>query len=736
MTKRKRQSVFGNRWGAFLMLGIFGLLFLLMFVRIALIQATGSAEGRDLAASVAKKHTKQENLSATRGKIMDRNGSIIAEDEQRYKMYAIITPEISKDLKEDYHVVDVDKTARVLSKYIDLSPAEIREIIVKAQKADRYQVEFNKAGRNLPNSVKKKIEAEELPGINFETQLVRFYPNGIFASNLVGIVKEEEVRDKETQLFTRKVSGEMGIERTYNDELSGTNGKLEYESDFWGRLLPMKDETIVPAKDGQNIYLTLDKMIQSFLEDSMSEVQKKYNPESMMAIVADPKTGRILAMSQRPTFNLKTREGLENSWANYLTEQTIEPGSTMKTFTLATAIENGNWEPNATFQSGQYKVYDSTIRDSNQSGWGRITYLEGIQRSSNVGMANLLKRIGPETFMDSLKTFGFGTKTGIDLPGEVSGKLLNQYPINVVTTAYGQGSTATPIQMIQAYSAIANDGKMMQPYVIEKIVDPNTGKTVEQHEPTVKGQPISAETAKEVRETLATTVTSEHGTAQKFASEDYTVTGKTGTAQIPKAGGGYSWGKNQFLYSFLGSAPADDPELVMYIAVKKPKLGEKYVGSDPTSEVFNSVMDRSLKYLNVEPEEVERAEDVEVSDYVALGVEDATQELAAQKLTPIILGENGTQIVQQYPEKGEIVLEGAHLFLKTDSDTIQLPSFKGWSLRDVLTYQSLSGHQFTIKGEGFVTTQSLPEGTTLDADSKLTLTLKQTDAKSTKKTKK
>lgn len=725
MTKRKRQSVFGNRWGAFLMLGIFGLLFLLMFVRIALIQTTGSAEGRNLAATVAEKHTKQESLTATRGKILDHNGSIIAEDEQRYKVYAIITPKISEGLKKDYHVVDVDKTARVLAKYIDLSQSEIRQIIVKAQKENKYQVEFNKAGRNLPNSVKKQIEAEKLPGINFENQLVRFYPNGIFASNLIGIVKEEEVRDKETQLFTRKVSGEMGIERTYNDELSGTNGKLEYQSDFWGRLLPMKDETIVPAKDGQDIYLTLDKTIQSFLEDSMSQVQKKYKPESMMAIVADPKTGRILAMSQRPTFNLKTREGLENSWANYLTEQTIEPGSTMKTFTLATAIEQGKWEPNATFQSGQYKVYDSTIRDSNQQGWGRITYLEGIQRSSNVGMANLLKQIGPETFMDSLKAFGFGTKTGIDLPGEVAGKLLNQYPINVVTTSYGQGSTVTPIQMIQAYSAIANDGKMMQPYVIDKIVDPNTGKTIEQHEPTVKGQPISAETAKSVRDTLATTVTAEHGTAKKFASEDYEVTGKTGTAQIPKAGGGYSWGKNQFLYSFLGSAPADDPELVMYIAVQKPKLSEKHVGSDPTSEVFNSVMDRSLKYLNVAPEQVERADEVEVSNYIELGVDDAKQELASQKLQPVIIGEGGKQVVAQYPEEGESVLEGAHLFLKTDSDTIQLPSFKGWSLRDVLTYQSLSGQQFTIKGEGFVTKQSLPEGTKLDKNSKLTITLQQ-----------
>ena len=163
----------------------------------------------------------------------------------------------------------------------------------------------------------------------------------------------------------------------------------------------------------------------------------------------------------------------------------------------------------------------------------------------------------------------------------------------------------------------------------------------------------------------------------------------------------------------------------MYIAVQKPNLGEKYVGSDPTSEVFNSVMDRSLKYSNVAPEQVERADEVEVSNYVELGVDDAKQKLAAQKLQPVIIGEGGKQVAAQYPEKDETVLEGAHLFLKTDSATIQLPSFKGWSLRDVLTYQSLSGQQFTIKGEGFVTKQSLPAGTTLDKNSKLTITLQQ-----------
>lgn len=721
MTRKKIRvkNIFGNRWGAALMLGIFGLLFLCMFFRIVYIQATGSAEGQDLAARAEQKHTQNQLLTASRGKILDKNGSVIAEDELTYKMFAIVTPEISKNEKEDYHVVDADKTAKVLAKYIDLPAKKIKKILVDGRNNGKYQVEFGKYGSGVQNSVKLAIEKYELPGINFEAHSNRFYPNGVFASNLIGIVSQDEE--------TGVMKGNMGIEKIYNEELSGKNGNMSFQSDLWGFLLPNKNESVKQAEDGDNIYLTIDKMIQSFLEDAVSDVQEKYSPETITAIIADPSTGKILGMTQRPTFNLQTRDGLQNSWANFVTEETIEPGSTMKTFTLATAIQKGVWNPNATFQSGQYKVYTATIRDSNKYGWGRITYLEGIQRSSNVGMANLLKSIGGEAFMDSLKAFGFGEKTGIDLPNEATGKLLNEYPINRVTTAYGQGSTVTPIQLIQAYTAIANDGKMMQPYVIDKIVNPNSGKVIEKNKPTVKGEPISAETAKQVRDTLATTVTSEVGTARKFASEDYTVTGKTGTAQIPKTGGGYYWGKSEFLYSFLGSAPADKPQLVMYIAVKKPKLTAEKFGSDPTSEIFNEVMGKSLKYLNVEPDTIERTEGVQVDNYIDETIEQTVESLKDEKLSTVMIGENGTQIIDQYPKKGEKILVGNHLFLRTDSSEISLPDMKGWSLRDVLTYESLAGINFEIDGEGFVTKQSLPKGTMLDSTSKLKITLKKSN---------
>ena len=292
---------------------------------------------------------------------------------------------------------------------------------------------------------------------------------------------------------------------------------------------------------------------------------------------------------------------------------------------------------------------DRTIRDHNQVGWGSISYLEGFQRSSNTAMANLLRLVGDDVFLEYLDSFGFGQKTGIDLPNEATGTILSQYPIQRVTTTYGQGSTVTPIQLIQAMTAIANDGKMMQPYVIDRIVDSSTGKVIEQHEPIEKGQPISADTAKQVREILASTLTSEFGTAKDFVLDEYQVAGKTGTAQIPKANGTYSWGANEFLYSFLGMAPVDDPQLIMYVSVEKPKLKGKQ-GSIPVSEIFKPVMQNSLKHLNINPEDVKAVDRAAIQDYTGQNAETIQMELANDGLQPVIVGAGG-EIIEQHPKR-------------------------------------------------------------------------------------
>ncbi|MBQ0139778.1 MAG: PASTA domain-containing protein [Kurthia sp.] len=716
MSVKKSRSV----WGAFLMLGIFGFLFLLMFFRIFYIQVTGTVEGQDLALKASQKQEVSRVENANRGNILDTKGEMIATNTTSYKLYAVVNPKASEESNKPLHVVDKRKTAKVLSNYIQMSEKKIYTILTTRLADGRipYQVEFSVAGRDLSHRVMVNITNEKLPGINFEESSKRFYPNGLFASNIVGF-SQKTTKEKSDQLI---IVGRAGLEKTFNSQLAGVDGEVNFSKDKWGYLLPSGKQMVKPPQDGNDIYLTIDKTIQNILESEVSKVNAEYSPQSIVAVVANPKTGEILGSTQRPTYNAQTGEGINTSWLNRLTETTIEPGSTMKIFTLATAIEQGVWNENATFMSGQYTVGGTTIRDSNQVGWGRITYLEGIQRSSNVGMANLLTSIGSDNFIKSLNKFGFGEQTGIDLPNEASGKILNQYKINAITTTYGQGSTVTPIQLIQAATAVANNGKMMQPYVIKKIVNPNTGKVVKENEPKEKASPISATTAKEVRRILATTITAESGTAKNFASKEYIVSGKTGTAQIANNSGGYDWGKGKFLYSFLGMAPEKNPQLVMYIAVEKPRLKASEFGSEPTSKIFNAVMQSSLKYMNVETETSQVPKLDPLKDYTGQDVLVAQQELTNENLMPIIIGQS-SEVTAQYPQNELSVLKSSKVFLKT-SGQITLPNFKGWSLRDILAYKEISGLKIQVTGNGYVTSQNLPKGMRVDNKDEIKIKLK------------
>ncbi|PJO40806.1 penicillin-binding protein [Lysinibacillus xylanilyticus] len=713
--KKKR---FRFQWGAFLLLIFYGGLFFLLFSRMFMLQATGEVEGQELAARAAAKYSKESAITASRGKIYDTNGQVIAEDTLSYRLIAVVNEKATTDAKKPRHVVNAEKTAKILADYIPMDEDKIYKQLTRVNdKGEKpYQVEFGSAGRGISHETMTKIKAEKLPGVLFVNDLKRYYPNGIFASHLIGFALKEENKDG---TFTTK--GKMGLELTYNKELTGKDGKVEYETDAFSYLLPNSEKMVTPAKDGDDIYLTLDKTIQSFLEESMTAVEEEYNPESMTAIVADPKTGKILAMSQRPTFNPDTRDGDNMKWLNEAIEETIEPGSTMKTFTLASAIDTGVWNPNGYYPSGQYRVHDRVINDYNKVGWGYITYLQGFQRSSNTAMAHLLKLIGEDVFFDYLDRFGFGKKTGIDLPNEATGTLLSNYPVERVTTTFGQGSTVTPIQLIQALTAIANNGKMMQPYVIDRIVDPLTGKTIKKHEPVVKGQPVSADTAKQVKEILASTLTAEKGTATDFVLDDYVVAGKTGTAQIPLGNGRYSWGSNEFLYSFLGMAPVDNPQLIMYVSVKRPKL-KGDAGSIPVSKVFNPVMLNSLKYLNVNPEDVKHVDDTSIQDYTGQSAEAIQIELANDGLKPVIVGSGG-KIIDQYPKGPQKLVKGNFVFLKTEGD-VTLPDFTNWSLRNVLAFKSMANSEIEVVGEGFVASQSVSAGTVISDSSPIVVKLK------------
>ncbi len=708
--------------GAAFLFGLFGLLFFVLLCRYFSIQITGEVSGQPLAAKAQQKYGREGTLLATRGNIYDRNGVVVAEDTASYKLIAILDKRMTTDPKKPHHVKDAKKTAQELAKYIKMDESEIYRILSDGMKNDKFQVEFSKAGKDISYETKTKIEKLELPGITFSRDSKRFYPNGIFASHVVGYADKIEQKDE-----TFKSVGKMGIEQEYNDELTGKNGTINYESDLWGYILPDGKEKITAAQNGHDVYLTIDQKIQTFLEDAMDNVAKEYNPKKIIAVVADPKTGEILAMGQRPSFQPKTKEGIEKSWHNEAVETSFEPGSTMKIFTLAAAVQEKVFNPNETYQSGSYKVTDKdqAIHDHNGSGWGTITFLEGVQRSSNTAFARIAKeKLGFERFREYLTKFGFDKPTGIELPNETSGKIQFTYPIEKITTAYGQGTAITPIQQIQAATAIANNGKMMKPHVLEKIVNHDSGKTIEKISPEVVSTPISSETAKEVRDILETVVTSPKGTGGRYKIDGYSVAGKTGTANIPGPNGKYLSGANNYIFSFLGMAPKDDPELIVYVAVQQPELKglDAGQGAIPVSAIFNPVMKNSLHYLNIQPTVLEKTEKNKLPNLKDQSVEEVVNQLKEQNFETVVLG-GGTKVVGQLPKAGTTILEGEKVVIQTDGD-LTAPDMTGWSLRDVMKVSNLAELKLSSKGKGFVTQQNIKSGALLHKGDFLIVNLK------------
>ncbi|MBE4908826.1 penicillin-binding protein [Bacillus luteolus] len=704
-----------NRGAAIISI-FFAMLFFLLIGRFTHIQTTGVVDGQVLAALAEKKYTKQRTIEAQRGTIYDRTGQAIAQDTPAYTVVAILDETLPS------HVLDPFDTARKLAPLLNMSEEEVIKILTK----DKKQVEFGSKGRDISHSLKLEIEALEIPGIAFIRDSKRYYPNGTFASHTIGYAQKVEDEDKSESVTV----GMLGLEKSLNDYLVETDGYLKFQSDNRGFRLPETEEQIVPPQNGNDIYLTIDQKIQTFLEDSMNKVVQQYEPKKIIGIVAHAKTGEILAMSTRPSFDPNVR-----NISNYLNDAIsyrFEPGSTMKIFTLAAAVEEGVYNGEEAFQSGEYHVGRFRIRDHNKRGWGKISYDEGVQRSSNVAFAKLAaEKLGTDTLLQYLNRFGFHQPTGINIDGEVNSIINFTYELEKITTAFGQGSAITPIQQVQAATAITNNGVMMKPYVVDRIVDSSTNKVINDYKPVEVGKPISEGTSKKVLDILETVVTSENGTGQVYAVDGYNVAGKTGTAQIPNPTGEtpYLSGHGNNIFSFIGMAPKEDPKLIVYIAVEQPKLKEYEKGSEPVSMIFNPVMKNSLQYLNIEP--VKKKESpgptrgklgIEIESYVGTEVEQVMTDLTAKGLNVISLG-SGKVVKAQIPTNGENVILGERVVLLTEGNVV-MPDVTGWSLRDVMKVANLVKLKPNVVGKGYVFQQNLAPGTKLKEDDYLIVHLK------------
>ncbi|WP_353048032.1 MULTISPECIES: penicillin-binding protein [unclassified Exiguobacterium] len=639
-------------------------------------------------------------LKAERGEIFDRFGQPIAINIPSYRIVAVL--KLGGERVEDKTLMP-DEFAEAASQLATVIPMTEADILKRLeQNKDRGQIEFGVPGRDLTVDQKEEIEAFEIPGITFVEEPKRYYPNKVFASSVVGYAQKVDQNGR------IELVGELGIEKSLNDVLSESYGLYRFEKDLAGRQIVSSDEQLkIDPEDGADVQLTLDHRIQQLLDTKMEELYQEYKPKNATAIIMDPKTGEIIALSDRPSFDPNTRE--ISSYSNFSVSSRFEPGSTMKIFTLAAAINEGVYNPNELYKSGSYKYGKTVFNDYNITGWGTIPMVEGVWHSSNVAFSILAnERLGLGRYEDYFNAFKFDQRTGVDLPGEVNSQYDFESPLNVLITAWGQSTAVTPMQILQATSAIATDGTMKQPHVIKKVVNRETGETIRTTNPKIVGQPITAEAAKQTREALDGVVNSDVGTGQLYALDNYRVIGKTGTAQIAENG---KYLSGQYIHSFVGMAPEDDPELVMYIAVDRPNSDSSTTGPRIMAPLFKDVMDVALRYRSVEPNKQAKSIDASTkttASFVDQGREDAVKEAKAAAFTPVALG-NGETVTAQSPVEGQPYVVGERLLLKTE-DSFTMPTLKGWSLRDVKRLATLYQLNLEIDGTGFVTSQSIGKG--------------------------
>lgn len=502
---------------------------------------------------------------AKRGSLFDRFGQPIAMDTTSYSMFAVVDGEWA----DGEQVQDKQKTASILSMYIDLDYDTILNIL---NTPDVDQVEFGAAGQDITPETKEEIEVHQLAGINFQGSASRFYVNDYFSSHLIGYVKPLPQEDKTQPAF----QGELGIELAYDEVLSGEN-----------TITSSEDSQTEDAAIGEDVHLTLDTRLQNAAEDAVENTFNRFQPKNMGAYLVELETGKLLAASQRPSFNLNTKEGIEKLWANLMVESANEPGSTVKILTMASAIDQKVIQPHERFMSGEVEVYDRTVKDYNLIGWGEITFEEGLARSSNVAMVELVNRMGDEAWVEQLAHLGFGSSTQSSLPGEVAGNLDFDNPVSRIMSGFGQGFSATPLQLLQAFTTIGNQGEMLKIQYIDHIGEEENS----QFENQSLGQKFSPEAADYVLDIMVDTVEESYGTAQSFKSNQVDIAAKTGTAQIADPNGeGYLTGANDYYHSVVAYFPAQNPKYMLYLFLKQPEENHGMIGSQMLAETFHPII--------------------------------------------------------------------------------------------------------------------------------------------------
>ncbi|WP_342414887.1 stage V sporulation protein D [Paenibacillus sp. FSL R10-2782] len=617
-------------WG---LLGLF-VLFAALSVRLAYVQL---GKGGELSAKAEESWRRNIPFAAKRGEILDRQGTALT--------YNVTSPTV---MAIPVQIKEPEETARRLAPLLDMSVDKVLKLITKRTASQKLQP----GGRKITMEKAQQIRDLKLPGIVVAEDNKRYYPYGDLAAHILGFTGIDN-------------QGLTGVEKKNNSKLRGIDGSIAYLSDAGGRLMPGSSEKYVEPKDGLNLQLTIDKSVQSIMERELDQAMVKFQANSALAIAMNPKNGEILGMAGRPGYEpaLYKQYAPEIYNRNLPIWMTYEPGSTFKIITLAAALEEKkvNLKNDHFFDPGYIEVGGARLRCWKKGGHGSQTFLQVVENSCNPGFVTLGQRLGKESLFKYIRNFGFGSKTGIDMIGEANGilfKLPQVGPVELATTAFGQGVSVTPIQQVTAVSAAINGGNLYKPHITKGWIQPETGKVLEKVEPELMRRVISEDTSRQVREALESVVAK--GTGRPAFIEGYRVGGKTGTAQ-KVINGRYS--SSEHIVSFIGFAPADDPQIVVYTAVDNPK-GIQF-GGVVAAPIVQNILRDSLLALKIPPRTNQISKEYKygenridtVPDLVGATVADLYEDMNMNFM--LVKSGSGKTVVSQAPKPGSRLERGS-----------------------------------------------------------------------------
>lgn len=671
--------------------------------------------GTDLSIYADSANTVTETSLSLRGFIYDRNGQVIAQDNRTYDIVCVLSSARQSIEGQISYVKDKEGTAKVLSEILKIDYDKIMGYFSQ----DIYQTELGIGGRHLSQATKELIESYHLPGIEFTDSIKRIYPNGQFASNLVGFAQQDDYGI---------TTGQMGLELYLNSYLSGTNGSRTYQTDKDGYRLPgMKDE-VVSAVNGDDVYLTLDTSIQQTLEQSMSMTQSQFGADNVWGGVMEIKTGKVLAWGQSNSFDPNVREITD--YTNTGAQVPYEPGSTLKTFTWAAAINEGKYNGSELTNGNSYcygtDSQNNPIRatadnslgcvyNADRYQYGSVDFDTGLIYSLNSVAGTIQNEvITPDINLEYLRKFGFFNDVDTDGLPEATGTLNFTYPSDKLSLSFGQGSTVTMLQLMQAYSAVFSDGTMVKPYFVDSIRDGyDNSKYIYKANKTVVGHPITSDTAKQLQSILYRVVNDDKGTGRGYRIPECKVMGKTGTTELA-VDGSYQSGK--YIYSFMGALPADNPQILVYYAVQIDSSVP--VNQQPQVNLLRRIaMQYGFAQQTAETPE-NTAETVSVYEMPSLINHSLSyvQDTLSSYGTELYNLGDGNTVIRQYPQVGHSVTTGQKVFLVTNANTIYIPNMVGWSRQDVAGFWQATGLDVNISGDetSVVTSQDIPAGSYIE----------------------